>query len=235
MPRGAVVSEEVKRLVGSLLNKGEKMTGKELKNAVEDEIKGINYTVRTYQNIKEELRPALIELKKSGLDIPWHIGVLIDYPNQFPPETIPDILAVKKWGEEHPENIFGLSTKPLGTFTIRQALWVSRLYGITCLWRDALKKGKIKEIKGVKPFDLDSWLWQWSEAYAQYEILCKLTGTNPDTSRLDKGIWGNGIPISMENAVDIVYPDEIEHAIFIEPDKEILNQIYPRSKEEVKE
>ena len=95
---------------------------------------------------------------------------------------------------------------PPDTVTIRQALWISRLQGIARLLSDGKTKGKKK---GLDP---TCWLWQWSKAYAQYEILCELSSTPQrvtefDTSKLDKAIRNGATPISANNAIDLFFPD----------------------------
>jgi hypothetical protein len=114
MPRGRVVIPKVIAQVGQLLSEDEKMTGSGLKAAVEAQIRGVDYTVRTYQLIKERLKPTLDEIKSSGIDEPWHTGTLIDYP--LPAEALPHILEVQDITRD--------------VFTIRQARWVARFYTV---------------------------------------------------------------------------------------------------------
>jgi len=154
------------------------------------------------------------------LESPWHMGTLDKHP--LPPETIPFIFALRQWGEENPENVFGLTTRPLKAFTVRQAIWAARHYNIGRYFLQQATKDKKK-----KRFNPYSWAWQWSEAYAQYEILCKLSGKSPlDTTELDKAMWSGALPLSMINAVDLYFPsDNVEEAIFINPDSPNLDSI----------
>ncbi|HUV75696.1 MAG TPA: hypothetical protein VMW00_03460, partial [Dehalococcoidales bacterium] len=89
--------------------------------------------------------------------------------------------------------------------TIRQALWIARLHGITLITRASKAKGKNKNL------DLWGWLWAWSKAYAQCERLALAT------TQLDKAIWQGAWPITANNAVDLLYPDvgKLETAIEI--------------------
>lgn len=149
---------------------------------------------------KQQQRHSYLDSKK------WHWGLMAErnpapkggfkYPEcQLPPEVIPDILAVQEWAnEEHPEAI--MFSKSEGV-TIRQALWIARLSGITNILRNS---------KLPSRFDINHWLWAWSKAYAQYEKLCELSKTPFDTSKLDNAIWSNNYawPVTGENAIDLI-------------------------------
>ncbi len=86
-------------------------------------------------------------------------------------------------------------------FTIRRALWIARLQGITNIIRAGKAKGKNKNL------DLDEWLWQWSGAYAQWEMICDLTGKQFDTKTLDRAIWAGASVVTVDYAIGLFYPD----------------------------
>jgi hypothetical protein len=137
------------------------------------------------------------EEKQSCLDLPWHLGVMAKKPQyNILAEAIPYILMVQNWAENNP-NIFNSKHEPL---SIRQALWVSRLYGITS--PDALKKNN--DIKMVR--SIGQYLYQWSEAYATREKLCELSNTPFDTTKLDRLIITRGIPVTSGKTTLINYP-----------------------------
>lgn len=190
--------------------------------------------VRSIYNVIERNQPQIEGMQKivdsesfQELESPWSMGTLERYP--VPVETITDILAVKEWGESHPD-MFG---KPRNPLTVRQALWISRLFAVACLYRNPLNKKRAKQLKG---FDLQEWLWQWAEAYAQYEIICKLSKPNeiPDMAKLDKAMWHGAWPVSAKNAViwfnrdgtidDVGEIPSIENPIMTEEDLKKLNQ-----------
>lgn len=157
-----------------------------LQSEVENKLPGLSA-------IQKFLKPVNAKLDEpSPLDTPWHLGTLKENP--LPVEVISNVLAIKDWGEKHPD-IFGNPHKPL---TIRQAIWASRLHSVYKL----LLAGKTKGMN--KKMDVDKWLWEWSDAYAQYERICELSGTPPNTTALDRGLWSGGTPIAMGNAVDIL-------------------------------
>ena len=110
MARGKVVRREVEEKVRFLLRTDKKLRGKELKEQVEKEFPDINYTVRTYQLLKEKAQPALSNLK--DLDEDWHIGTLRESP--LPPVVVARILKLmKSTGME---------------LTKREVQWVSRFH-----------------------------------------------------------------------------------------------------------
>ena len=140
------------------------------------------------------------------MDLPWNMGLMDK--QAIPPEAVPDILTVQDWSEkEHPEVLGFIKDEPI---TIRQSIWIVRLRGVANLLRDSKAKGMNKNL------DISSWLWQWSNAYAQYEIIWRLSshGQPLDTMRLDKAMWSGAWPVSTDNSVDLYFEDgHIEIAI----------------------
>lgn len=145
---------------------------------------------------------------QSPLEQPWHLGLISIRKYQVSADSVPDILSVQEWCEkEHPDVVFFRKGEPL---TIRQALWIARLHGITKIMRAGIAKRKLKN------FDVWYWLWEWSRAYAQCERL-SLT-----TAKLDKAIWSGGaMPITARNAIRLHYSDRHIEDIFFKDVAEI--------------
>jgi len=78
------------------------------------------YRLPGISSIQQYAKTVYAELEKpSPLDKHWHLGVLKDNPF-IPADAIPYILKIQKIQNSKPEL--------LGKLTIRQAIWVSRLY-----------------------------------------------------------------------------------------------------------
>ena len=138
-------------LTNSILASGEKRLKKQ----------GYNYkfTERTYLNIKNELLP---NLSDKPIDQPWSIGACAEYYSRISPESIPILMKINE-------------IKGLQKFSIRQAIWVSRLYPLI-----------LETYKEDEKFTED--IWTWSSAYAHFERVSELTGSKLDTSELDKAL-----------------------------------------------
>lgn len=115
--------------------------------------------------------------KPSELDITWHLGLMGKY--NIPAEALPYILMVQR----HTENSTDMFGQPHEPLTIRQALWVSRLYGIITPNPKVMKKDPQKML-----YSIAHYLYQCSEAYATREKICQLSGTPFDTTSLDKAL-----------------------------------------------
>lgn len=93
----------------------------------------------------------------------WSIGTCAEYYNCISPESIPILLKIKQF--------VGLQK-----FTIRQAIWASRLYPLIL---DFYKNDE-EELKNV--------LYAWSDSYAWEERISELTNSKFETSELDQGL-----------------------------------------------
>ncbi len=120
----------------------------------------------------EEIKPRYQEILKTGLDEPWHMGVLNNKDIAIDAEAVPYILLLQTWAEKAQDEFV---KQP---FTIRQAIWLSKLRCVV-----ELSKMKPKELVKIAQF-----LWHWSKAYAQREIGCHLRGIPFDTVELDKSL-----------------------------------------------
>jgi len=207
MPKGSLVSKEVVALAGRLLLENEHLTGKELQAAIEDRIKGVHYEVRTYQSIKKKLEPVVTKIIAKGLDSPWHLGLMRDAEySGIGPEAARYILLTQDFCASHEKPPFGEKFPPI---TARQALWISRLYEII-MWRYAPDIGDLKKNDDRLKACRD--LWRWSNAYAQIEIICDLSGTPFNTVELDKAI---------REGKTLTHDVRLDHDSLVELDKAI--------------
>jgi len=121
---------------------------------------------------------------KPDIDSPWNIGTTMEKCYYIEPQIIPTVLQVQKWGKEHVDR-YNQKHDPL---TIRQALWVARLFGINSILRLSKAKGKNKNL------DVEGWVWAWAEVYAQYEKYYEPFKIKPDTTKLDEAVWNGETP-----------------------------------------
>jgi len=170
---------------------------------------------RTIQKILAEGKPQLDALNEEDLDKPWHLGLMREY--DITAEAVPYIAGIQDWGEKVPD-AWGNPRKPL---TIRQALWASRLYKFVGWYLNTLDKKQ----KRQAPYHAGKFLWEWSEAYAQYEIICKLASVPFETEQLDKAIRKGAIAsIVATNAIMYFYPQDRILGI-VTHDKELLEKM----------
>lgn len=150
-------------------------------------------TLNSIQKYLEHLKPKLQEIKDSGLENPWQLGILVDHPEyHFDAEAIGAIYAVQLWardGRPDPSDPFKEPVKPL---TIRQALWIARLYA---LW-PLEKRIKSKEIMSHAPI-----LYSYAKMYSQYEVTSFLRGIPLDTLVLDNALLRGLTPIVVGDSV----------------------------------
>lgn len=142
------------------------------------------------------LEPNFQAEKEKGLDKSWHLGTLEKHP--LPAEALPFIFLVQEWLEKFPDT-FG-NPPPQVPLTIRQAIWIGRLY-------TTIDKSKLK-IKKLLP-SIAKYLFLWSKAYATREIICKNAGMPfLDTTSLDKLYRQSaGYPITADKTTVVFYPD----------------------------
>ena len=117
--------------------------------------------------IAKEYKPAKKKQDETGIDRSWHLGTLNQYP--LPPEAVKRVLAIQR-------SRVVLTT---GDITIRQAIWISRLYVLIedlkilgrIAWHYAFHE-RISQISGIKDFDTseyDSLLPQPKELLKRFE------------------------------------------------------------------
>jgi hypothetical protein len=131
-------------------------------------------TLNAVQKQVQRLRKRYQEMQDTGLDKLWNLGIMSkeDYPDypELTAEAIEAIIDVQKWAEKvNIERIY--ETERYG-ITIRQALWIARLYR-------AVKKHIGRSVEQ---------LWRVAWTYSAYEILCSLSGTDFDTWEFDRAL-----------------------------------------------
>ncbi len=110
-------SESIKKIVSKLLYQDLKSTGKELKEQVEKML-DVDFTERTYQNIKDDVKPFVEKVKNGNLEKLWSVGSLSQYSGMpvITPESVQRILKVQS-----------IATYPV---TIRRARWIAYLHPV---------------------------------------------------------------------------------------------------------
>jgi hypothetical protein len=220
MAQGKKTPEEIERKVRELLLMDEKLTGKELKAAVEKvpAFAKANISLRTYQSMIREELPKILVIKAAAPENPWSLGALAT-TNEINPEAVPYIMEMQKWAAAGRMSISG---EPYPPVTIRQGRWVSRLLPLYFL-----RFGADQRVSG---FGI-SWLWRWSRAYSIDERLYELSGKKEpfNTATLDAAlIRGDRIDIFGDTYVrfsgDVNPGDKNEPISVVTADKEILTK-----------
>lgn len=150
---------EIKQLMRELLLNNEKMSGKELKENVEKTLKYVSRNIRTYQILKRNLLPEVQLLKTDVLEKPWSVVTLPD--NSIDAQALPVVLKI--WKMQTEAYFKKLEKEPKakdGLLTIRQALWISRIYLV---------------VKHETDFELDC-LYELASTVALAEQLEKMRG-----------------------------------------------------------
>ena len=140
------------------------------------------------------------------LDKDWTMGCMadLDLKNYVSPESIAHIFQVLDYAEHHSRPPF---QEPYPRLTVRQALWISRLYPIISEQNRINKREKDPSLLSKK-------LWDWSEAYATQESISKAFNPPFDTAELDKSLREGSTPVvtRLEGAetpsVLIFHPDD---------------------------
>lgn len=146
-------------------------------------------TLNAVQKHLQELRPLLEKIRESGLDNPWHMGLLTDpkfraaHP-ELTAEALSHIFEVQEVLREILRELQRQVGQEVATevnpdyvpLPTRQALWVARLYDVVNKHRDESLK---HDSTNVDPLFAVSW------NYANYEFFCDLAGIACDTSELD--------------------------------------------------
>lgn len=153
---------------------------------------------------RDELAPKKREVTESGIDNPWQLGVMADkeHPEfHFHPEAVGYVLLVQEWAEQT-LNVFKQPHQPL---SIRQALWIARLYSLANIGFQSLDKKTAKKWSKNPEIYGFYFIWQWSEAYAARERLCQLANSKLDTAVFDKGIRRGELPITAGDKTSIIF------------------------------
>lgn len=133
MPKGHAVPNAVYGKVYELLLDDDTLSGKELKKAVQDAAKtddalhGLDISERKYQQIKQEKLPEIKKMKAGPLEQPWSVMALPCHPIEA--QALPIVLRIWEMQLEAHFEIreYEPDANP-PVLTVRQALWISRLY-----------------------------------------------------------------------------------------------------------
>jgi hypothetical protein len=160
--------EEYEKIAISLLFANEKLLGKELKAKIEELRPGENYSLRTYQGIRELVLPIVKSLKK--WDQPWHLGILDNPEYNISSEAINKILEMKK---------------KLHEITIRQSKWINRLcayvrdteelYSVSYIYslheiEHEISQYKNRESKEFDTYELERVLVKGTNKFREYSM-----------------------------------------------------------------
>lgn len=149
----------------------------------EDKTPGLSSIQKEWQKTKDNDQ----KIRETGLDAPWHLGLMADkdHPEyNIAAEVVPYILMVER----------------IAPLTIREVLWVSRLY-IQVVWSAGLPVD-IRNIKPNKRPDLARALLDWARAYAQLEVICHLSDTDLNSTDLDKSLRKGDTPVVTKGVFD---------------------------------
>lgn len=152
--------------------------------------KSIIPKLRAIQSIIREGAPSLDAISQSGLDTPWHFGIMAQGKHNIPPEVVPHIFMAMEWAEQF-RDPFGDPQKPV---SIRQAQWIGRLSALINI--DRLKERDRPQAA--------AFLYRWSRIYTTEELLCELSGTSFDTTDIDKHTLNIGNAIRKGSFPDVV-------------------------------
>lgn len=164
MAKGKLVDKRVIKMVRDLLSEDSSLTGKELKQKVEATWTEFDYTIRTYQKLKESSADTLEKIKITRHDEPWSLGAYAQgaFESQYKmsAEDNMAILRVRKM-QKRREGTLSQS------MSVRQAMWMARLR-VTV---DQHHAGKKEDEKAW-------WLWMYSFQYAIRDKMVRLQNGN---------------------------------------------------------
>ncbi|MDP2729038.1 MAG: hypothetical protein Q8O55_00935 [Dehalococcoidales bacterium] len=182
--RAKAMLPEIKHLITkSALNSDEGREGLADK-LIEDIKKGFpKETPPAWETVVKKISGA--RNSRSGLDRPWHLGLLRDHPH-LSAEAVRHILEVQGVLRGYFENV-PMSPEDIDkiNLTLRQALWVARLYDV--VWKHITTDEFFKNFKNLDP-DNPRVLFSVACKYADYDLICDLSKTPCDTSELDAAL-----------------------------------------------
>lgn len=164
-----------------------KLSSEAIKETIEERLPGLSSIQKYLSDNKDRDKP-------SELDNTWHLGTISNDKHPIPAEALPYIFLVQIFLDEEPD--FFKNPPPQEPLTIRQAIWISRLYSM-------IRAEQFKKIKYQK--SIAAFLFGWAKAYSQREIECQLAGIDFDTTSLDKKYRNlEGYPLTV-NKTTIVF------------------------------
>jgi len=160
--------------------------------------RGQDYVV-SLNAIQKHIEAFREEYKYIGhLDAPWHLGLLTDPQFNMTPEAVRVIVDIERKLEKDRDKEKHIIRRPnelesvmptIPQLTIRQALWISRLYKLFD------KPQTAKDEEGNKhTIEVIDLIYDWACAYAEREIICKLNKIYFDTLALDQAIRLGNLP-----------------------------------------
>jgi hypothetical protein len=171
MAKGPIVTDAVEALIGAVYRKHPKWKAPMVREEVSYLLRKDNPelppswpSLSTVQKVLATVRRKANELPDDPEEKPWSMATLVDYP--ISPEAIPAVLKVWKFRTEKGD-----------TFTIHEAKWASRLWGLL----EDIEKLSAK-----------------ARQYARTELLFKLIGRPFDSAELDRSLMGLPVPINSD-------------------------------------
>jgi len=205
MGRPPKLTEDVKKVIAYIKSRHPDWSVREIEKQIpkfEPSLAGkVPGRTKINEYISNKYKKNEAEVDASGIDSPWHLGILKDYP--LPAEDIAAIASVQVWLDGQKDKPYSEPTSikhwtefwtnnqmTTSTFslTIREALWVSKLYKVNykITSPERARKFHIPESKPLLEFPYR--LWYAAKTYADYQRLCELAGTPFDTTRLDEAL-----------------------------------------------
>jgi hypothetical protein len=149
--------------------------------------------VVTLNAVQKHVETFREEYKYIGhLDAPWHLGLLINPQYNMTPEAVRVIVDIERKLEKDKDkekntfrrpNEFESIRPTIPELTIREALWISRLYKLFDHAEKVLDEEGEEYIKEVNEL-----IYERACAYAEREIICKLNKIYFDTFALDQAL-----------------------------------------------
>lgn len=130
-----------------------------------------------------------------SFDTPWHLGL----KDSITPDALEYILQAQDWLEGLPQHE-GVPP-PQRILTIKQAQWISRLYGAVNRKPAAYTAGE--------------YLYRWADWYASYEWICEISSTSDsfETSNFDNKLRKGDLPYQFDSVTETIYADGNEFSV----------------------
>jgi len=197
MPAAPRLTDDVIKLIAKIYRQDKKQPAKIVLDKVHEELgqtkwPKISVIQRELKKIKKRDNDVTLQYDAGveNPEAPWHLGLTTKAEYNISPEAVFQIGILQSFCRSRKERPFGTDFPPL---TIGEALWVAKLYPYMSFWATD---------KEVKKEDKNDWcflsLYKWSKAYAEHEIICKLSGTPFDTTELDERLQAGDYPEVVE-------------------------------------
>lgn len=188
-----VIRTTLKGLVNNILADNPALTPKEVSLHVISAGAQLKRPPTLWAIQKQMLRTkeARKRIAEKQIDIPWCLGAMATHPG-ISSEAVPYIFVAQSFSEQFSDS--GPYKLPQPPVTIRQAIWISRLYGLMQV--PSLRQ--FVNFRGKKLIDVAIFLYNWSRVYARKEILHELSSPEAplDTKELDASMRQGGNPLT---------------------------------------